>query len=213
LWSSAAMELSVAVSIAPLLVARLSSPDYPVIVATDASMTGYGVVSFTPYDMDSQLVLPVSAPHLSLQSVQIIRPTHARATDRQPVLGLELESKESYFDRKSTSTFVSVSEADWRKVFAGRWRRSEEHINSLEMRALIMAVRWVLSHRDSVGSRLSVLCDSMVVIGAVRKGRSSSQPLLRRLRALSSLVLSSGLSIDIEYVPSEFNPADECSRQ
>lgn len=103
--------------------------------------------------------------------------------------------------------------ADWRTVVSAPWRRGGEHINVLELRALCTAARWVLSFRHSVGARVLVLCDSQVVVGAVTKGRSSSQLLLRRLRYLSSLVLASGLRLSLRWVPTDLNPADEPSRR
>lgn len=99
----------------------------------------------------------------------------------------------------------------WTHIVASPWR-FREHINVLELRALCTGVRWILSSPQSVGGRLLCLCDSQVVVGAVAKGRSSSQPLLRRLRFLSSLVLSSGLQLSIHWVRTESNPADEPSR-
>ena len=82
----------------------------------------------------------------------------------------------------------------------------------LELRAVHTAVKWVMSHPLSTGTRLSVLSDSEVVIGAIRKGRSSSRPLLRRLRALGAWVMGGGLQLDLDWVPTEFNPADGPSR-
>src|SRR4051812_22284814 len=86
-----------------------------------------------------------------------------------------------------------------------------EHINVLEARALSTAVRWVLSHPLSMGRRLLALSDSQVVIGAVNKGRSSSQQLLRCLRGVSALLLASGVRLVLQWVPSASNPADEPS--
>jgi hypothetical protein len=62
----------------------------------------------------------------------------------------------------------------------------------LELRALSTAVPWVMSFRSDVSKRVLVLSDSQVVVGAVTKGRSSSTQLLRRLRALTALLLAGG---------------------
>lgn len=98
----------------------------------------------------------------------------------------------------------------WSTIVSSRWKR-QEHINVLELRSLCTAVRWLLSRRDS-GRRVMILSDSQVVIGAVSKGRSSSQHLLRRLRHLSALLLASGLQLRLRYVRSADNPADGPSR-
>jgi ribonuclease HI len=109
-------------------------------------------------------------------------------------------------------TAAVVESCKWHTVAASRWRK-EEHINVLELRALCTALRWVLSFRSAIGKRVLVLSDSQVVVGAVMKGRSSSPQLLRRLRALSALVLAGGVRLSVRWVRSELNPADEPSRR
>lgn len=104
-----------------------------------------------------------------------------------------------------------VSASAWRTIVSSRWRRPE-HINVLELRALTTAVRWVLSFRQALNCRVLVLCDSTVVVGAVTKGRSSSQLLLRRLRYLAAMALASGLRLTVRWVASADNPADGPSR-
>ena len=75
----------------------------------------------------------------------------------------------------------------WTTLIAAQWRYSE-HINILEARALSAALRRVLSSRHAMRRKLLTLCDSLVVVYATRKGRSSKYPLLRRLREIASLV-------------------------
>lgn len=99
----------------------------------------------------------------------------------------------------------------WSTIIASPWRR-KEHINALEIRAVSSAVRWILSFSHSVGCHAAILCDSLVTVFSVTKGRSSSPMLLPRLRQLASLLLASGLRLYLSWVPSEFNPADAPSR-
>ena len=82
-----------------------------------------------------------------------------------------------------------------------------------ELRAVSTAVRWSLSFPSSLGRKLLLFSDSLVAIGAFRKGRSSSPLLLRRLRAILSWLLASGLRLLFYWTPSEINPADEPSRR
>ena len=100
----------------------------------------------------------------------------------------------------------------WRVIVASAWRFAE-HINALELRALTTGLRWALSSPHSVGSRLLVWCDSLVVVYAVRKGRSSSHDLLRRLRVLSAFLLATGVQVYCNWIPTEVNPADGPSRR
>lgn len=103
------------------------------------------------------------------------------------------------------------TEVRWSTIVSSRWRFPGEHINSLELRSLLLAVRWVLSHKV-VDCRVLMFSDSRVVVDAVRKGRSSSFALLRVMRSLSALLLVSGLRLELSWIPSELNPADGPSR-
>ena len=81
----------------------------------------------------------------------------------------------------------------WSTIISSQWRE-EEHINHLEVRSAITAIRWALSFPHSIRRRVLLLSDSQVAVGAISKGRSSSA-LLRRLRTLSALLFGSGMQL------------------
>eukprot|EP00808_Paulinella_micropora_P006709 g65346.t1 len=62
----------------------------------------------------------------------------------------------------------------WSLIASWRWE-FDEHINVLELRAFLVGLRWVLSCHASGLCTLRFLLDSQVVLGALRKGRSSYQ--------------------------------------
>jgi integrase len=107
--------------------------------------------------------------------------------------------------------FVALDGCDWRTIISSPWRWSE-HINVLEARVLLAAVRWVSSFPDSLGSRVLIFSDSAVLVYAARKGRSSAYPLLRVLRGVAAVQLAAGLRLTCGWIPSHANPADEPSR-
>jgi len=107
--------------------------------------------------------------------------------------------------------FPSAS-ARWSTIVACPWRRGE-HINVLELRAFMLGVEWQLSRPRSRGSRLLFWADSSVLVGAVRKGRSSSFALLVLLRRLAALSLVTDTQVHVNWVPTEVNPADGPSRR
>jgi hypothetical protein len=109
----------------------------------------------------------------------------------------------------TTENFIKSSR--WSTIVSKPWQLVE-HINVLELRAVISAIRWSLSYPSSIGCRIMMFSDSSVAVGAISKGRSSSPQLLSRLRLLASLLLSSGLRLTILWIPSHLNPADEPSR-
>ena len=133
------------------------------------------------------------------------------SSDGMGVVAAPLEQEAAPVVVSGADAAALVARSEWRTIVSSRWRRPE-HINVLELRALTTAMRWVLSFRHAVSCRLLVLCDSQVVVGAVTKGRSSSQLLLRRLRYLAAMVLASGLRLTLRWVASADNPADGPSR-
>ena len=101
--------------------------------------------------------------------------------------------------------------SEGRTIVSKRWE-GEEHINVLELRAVLLAVHHVLSYRSSLCSRVFVLLDSTVAFFSAWKGRSSSPALLLVLRKIAAALLASGVALLPGWIPSEVNPADEPSR-
>jgi hypothetical protein len=182
LWPSVVRELSVAVGVAPLLHFSLRSPWFPHVVAVDASEIGQGVVT---------------VPHSSPASV--IRLPAVRSSPGEPL-------------HVDVSSFLASSQHRWSRIVSSAWRVPDEHINCLEARAVLTSLRWAVKHPAGVGSRVLILSDSAVAVGAVSKGRSSSYRLLRPLRSLAALLLAAGTSARVVWIPTALNPADAASR-
>lgn len=110
-----------------------------------------------------------------------------------------------------------VRRVKWKTAISHKWR-DEEHINALEMRATLAAVRWSLKHpsilvpssHDHI--KLMVLCDSSAVVGSTNKGRTSAHRLLRPLRMIAALLLVAGIYVSLKWIPTALNPADAPSR-
>ena len=181
IWPSVARELLVAIGLAPLLFASLSSPWVETVVATDASGSGQGVVA-----------APCSASDLS-----------AMSTCPLPAKGGVI------LDR---SIHPLLRDRSWREIISAPFVHAE-HINVLELRALTNGVKWVLSSPSGLRARMLTWCDSMVVMYAVRKGRSSAYQLLKRLRILAAILMASGVTLYCNWIPTEVNPADVPSRR
>lgn len=129
-----------------------------------------------------------------------------------PALPHALPRGPSADEGKDSAAGVSVAAVAWTVVVSSAWRFAEEHINGLEMRAADAGVRWLLSSPSAAGATLTLITDSTVVAGALRKGRSSSPLLLRRLRRIGAALLAVGAALDVRFVRSAFNPADGPSR-
>jgi hypothetical protein len=101
----------------------------------------------------------------------------------------------------------------WHRVTSSAWRDHREHINVLECRAALTAVRWSLKiPRATHRARFLIFSDSAVVTYCLTKGRSSSRPLLSRARAIAALLLGSGTQLYTHWLPTDQNPADALSR-
>jgi len=101
----------------------------------------------------------------------------------------------------------------WEVVHGYPWRSgNSDHINKLELLAVVNTVQWRLRRRDQQRRRFLHLVDSQVVGAIVSKGRTSSKLLRPAVRKLSCLILAGGLYPLYQFISSEDNPADLPSR-
>lgn len=100
---------------------------------------------------------------------------------------------------------------NWKPVFHSRWQ-TQEHINLLEMRAIMLALRWRVCHLKEADVRFCHLTDSYVCMSVLSKGRSSSDMLMVVLRKVAAFCLCFGLLPILLHVESTENPTDEASR-
>ena len=100
----------------------------------------------------------------------------------------------------------------WKVVSGWRWTRGKEHINSLELRAILNTVRWRIEQKGHSGCRMLHLTDSLVCLHALTRGRTSSRKLRSSMARISSLLLCSSSQVLWGYVHTDSNPADKPSR-
>eukprot|EP00971_Amphidinium_carterae_P348898 6490729-Amphidinium_carterae.1 len=106
----------------------------------------------------------------------------------------------------------SVDPRWWAWTVVLSYPLSGEHINALEMRAVLMMHRWRLRHGQAIGLRYVPFVDSAVCLAVMTKGRSSSRKLNYVLRKLNSRILASCSLPSYCYVRTFYNPADAPSR-
>ena len=100
----------------------------------------------------------------------------------------------------------------WRVVAGWQWSLSKEHINSLELRAILTALKWRIEHQHHFNVRLIHLTDSLVCLHCLTRGRSSSRRLRRTMSRINALLLASNAQPLWGYVHTDQNPADKPSR-
>ena len=97
----------------------------------------------------------------------------------------------------------------WKVVTGWQWKSQEEHINSLELRAVLTSLRWRLEHQEHLHTRFLHLTDSLVCLHVLLRGRSSSRKLRRTMARINALTLASGIHPFWGYVHTDQNPADK----
>lgn len=183
LWPGVRRELLLFSALLPLMYASLSMPIHSTLACSDASSSGRGVT-----------IAPSPAVVL-------------------PVLGKFISPSPFSIRAESASLFARhLSAVAWRVVDSTRWATGGSHINGLEANALLAASRWILSDPAAHSSHFFVFVDSLVVLSAVAKGRSSSPSIASSLRRLAALQLLTGSVLHPLYVNTHDNPADRPSR-
>ena len=100
----------------------------------------------------------------------------------------------------------------WRVAASWKWQGGREHINVLEMRAVLNALRWRLERQGHIQVKFVHMVDSLVCLHSLSRGRSSSRKLRRTLLRINSLLLATGAQVVWTYVHTGQNPADAPSR-
>jgi hypothetical protein len=100
----------------------------------------------------------------------------------------------------------------WRIVSGWKWTLGKEHINALELRAILTTLRWRIEHQHQVSLRFIHLTDSLVCLHCLTRGRSSSRRLRRTMSRINVLILAANLHPAWGYVHTDQNPADKPSR-
>jgi hypothetical protein len=217
MWPSVRRELWMLLGLIPLLQARFDAPFFHRVIASDASETAGGVVSTLLTDSLHRSYWPLC----SNRRHAILQATLNNDLTRQAITsGIDLS--DSHVDDHALSClrdrlssfddfYSDVMSAPWSVIISSPWR-NPEHINALELRAVLLAVHWALTFPSSTSRRVYMLVDSTVAFFSLWKGRSSSISLLLILRKISALLLASSMTLLPGWIPSAVNPADAPSR-
>ena len=171
----------------------MQRPFHPDIFATDASTEfGYGACM----------------ARLGVTGARALSKLDAKVGDHAVLEGPSPDDGRIY---SGTPCTIPLSHRDFRVVLSIRVA-DDEHINVREGRAFLCTIRWLLRSSARHRTRLIVLVDSRVWLGAALKGRSGSLPLNALLRQLAALVMGSGIVLHLVFIPTAWNPSDALSR-
>ena len=233
MWSAVKKELQILCCLVPSLYVDLGSSICERVIITDASCSGFGVVSNRSTVNSSR---EVHAAMVQLAALIAITPPNCRAdsfevacdvrevidritvpyTVQQPVIALTMSTvpiRQRSIVQCSREVLENV---EWCTITSGRWKYGNEevHINELELRSVLIAVKWLTSLVAIRGRnrRLILAVDNSVTLFSLRKGRSKSIRLLVVLRRIAALLLPTDVRLLVLYVPSGMNVADAASR-
>ena len=218
LWPCVIEELLSIMSIVPLLRADMSCVFFDKVLATDASTTGAGMSVTSINDHVFSSLFPLTGLHVHdlafLSSSTSTKPSSnlfslstATSMLQQPHIQDRVSSTSIL--SSTVDAYNTILSTYWYDVFSFPWLRTA-HINMLELNTVHTAIRWLLSHPYSISVRTILCIDNAASYYALRKGRSTK--LLSTLRKIAALILVSGLSLSLLWVPSKVNPADKASR-
>ena len=154
--------------------------------------------------------VPAEAPSRGFGEEQLVVLEHLRRLDTK---GCDV--------RLDTGVVVGGSGWPRQPMDVGLWAwqvvhgwpfKDSAHINELELRAFLSALKWRLRRRPCTRRRMLHLLDSQVSIGVLCKGRSSSHLLNRVVHKVDAVVLAAQVHMVFGFVRSEANPADGPSR-
>lgn len=196
LWPCVRDELLALIGIAPMLYANIAAPISSFLPATDASMTGYGVV----------MALSECTRLNELWPLATYKPSDHMTDDNA-----------SGLMRPSNQQLQLLRDLRFTTIIAGQWRygvnpTSTNHINELELQAVYSMVKHLLSRPSTMSTRVLHLVDNTVTFSSLRKGRCSSVKLLLCLRKLAVHLIAADMVLLPVWIPSEANPADAPSR-
>jgi hypothetical protein len=100
----------------------------------------------------------------------------------------------------------------WKVLLSYEWKEKGQHINTLELVAILDLLRRQGRDAKHQGHRLITLVDNMVALSCLSKGRSSSRSLQAPLRRISAVCLAAHFRLCLAWVKSKWNPADGPSR-
>ncbi len=147
----------------------------------------------------------VSQPSVETLNRILLRRTNHTGSDVRIISGEVLNPK--CYPRQA----VASKWWNWEPVAKVRWARAE-HINSLELEAILLTLKYYVLNLQVSNSRIFHLTDSYVCMSIVAKGRSGSKILSYKLKKLAALCLAFGLHLVVAHLDSADNPTDHASR-
>jgi hypothetical protein len=100
----------------------------------------------------------------------------------------------------------------WKVLLSYQWKQKDQHINVLELVAVLDLLRRLGRDGKCHSKRMVTLVDNQVAVSCITKGRSSARALQGPLRRISAVCLAGHFRLCLGWIKSKLNPADGPSR-
>lgn len=124
---------------------------------------------------------------------------------------VRISSGEVLNPKSAVRQSIQASWWRWKHCFALKWKQ-RDHINLLELRSILLSIKFHVSHLKHANLRIFHVTDSYICMSVISKGRSGSKQLGRILKQLNSYLLGFSLHLIVAHVESSENPTDGASR-
>eukprot|EP00435_Cladocopium_sp_Y103_P014029 s3339_g3.t1 len=212
LWPKVARELKWASSLLCLVKRGLSSAWSSRVHATDAPPWGRGVVA-TDRDLEEVKALGRRSDRWRFtadEEKQVMQTEMIAEADKLDTETLEIRDECQLGEVRGPDTtevpLSFIGEA-WGKVDGSPWERHGP-IPILEGRCMVWLLQNLSRAQKNLNKKHWGLCDSMSVVSALAKGRSSAPAMNRVCRQCTAVEFRTGMHIHPRWLPSELNPAD-----
>eukprot|EP00435_Cladocopium_sp_Y103_P052133 s394_g16.t1 len=100
----------------------------------------------------------------------------------------------------------------WKVLLSYQWKQKDQHINVLELVAVLDLLRRLGRDSKFHSKRMVTLVDNQVAVSSITKGRSSARALQGPLRRINAVCLAAHFRLCLGWIKSKWNPADGPSR-
>ena len=219
LWPSAAQECKWAAALLLMCRANLRLPWHPSVTASDASLTGTGVVEAV---FDPKLVSVVGSQKelWRYKATDLANKAREHVSKLDPFADAgtvcEQKPRDSFDEFQLNLDFQEVpaemlDKSKWHTLFSTHMKKPE-HITLLEGRAVVQAVRHKARAIHNFHHRHLHLGDNLGMTLSFDRGRAKNKALLFQCRMLTAYSLATNSEFHHRWIPSECNAADEPSR-
>ena len=105
-------------------------------------------------------------------------------------------------EKGESQTAEIVASKSWKTAIRHKWEYLDQ-IHILEGHAVVLGLKWILRSKRFQGSRIVFLVDNTALLGALKKGRSSSFQLTITFRKVATLCIAGDLRVNFYYTSTQ----------